>query len=589
MQPDGKQVVLATRLSTIREKGVAVAQVNGHTLAFFTQDDQVFAVDNRCPHMGFPLAQGSVCDGLLTCHWHHARFDLKTGGTFDPWADDLRTFPVQLRGDEVWVDVTPLADQTEHHRARLELGLERNISLVLAKSALALAEQPGQVVDAFRTGLRFGVRTESMRGGGWEQGLTMHTCMLKLWPYLDPADRPRALYHGLSAVANDSDGRAIHWPMRPLPTTTADLDALKQWFRQFVGVRDAEGAERCIVTAVRMGATPAQMADMLFTAVTDYRYIGGGHMADFTNKAFEALDIAGWEHAETVLAALVADYASQGRMEESNAWRHPIDLVAILHDAFAQLPAVAADGAAARRAGRSWRSTPAFIDTLLGDDPHAITAALLAALQQGAEVVKLAQAVSYAAALRIARFHVSNEFSDWDTALHTFSFANAMEHALRRAPSLELLRGVFDAAMSVYNDRFLNVPPARLPEPGTPVDDPAALLDQLVELLNRQQQVDRAGKLVGDYLYNEGDPAQLIARLGQLLLREDRNFHTIQMVEAAVQQVAHRPGSTEAIHILVAATRYLTAHAPTMRSQGQTYVTARRLNRGEQLFAEAEA
>jgi len=589
MRSDGKEMVFAVRLAAIRERGVAVTQVRGHTLAFFAQDDQVFAVDNRCPHMGFPLAQGSVCDGLLTCHWHHARFDLKSGGTFDPWADDLRTFPVEIRGDEVWVDVTPPEDQTQHHRARLQIGLERNISLVLAKSALALLEQPEQVVDAFRMGLLFGVRTESMRGGGWEQGLTMHTCMLKLWPYLDPEDRPRALYHGLSAVAQDSDGRAIHWPMRPLPATTGDLAALKEWLRQFVGVRDAEGAERCVVTAVRMGATPAQMADMLFTAVTDYRYIGGGHMADFTNKAFEALDMAGWDHAETVLAALVADYAAQGRMEESNAWRHPIDLVEILQDSFAQLPEAVEEGKKARQAGRGWRSTPTFVDTLFGDDPHAGAAALLDALRQGCELVQLAQTVSYAAALRIARFHVSNEFSDWDTALHTFSFANAIEHGLRRAPSLDLLRGVFDAAMSIYNDRFLNVPPARLPEPGTPVDDPAALLSQLAELLNRQQQVDRAGKLVGDYLYSEGDPDRLMAQLGHLLLREDRNFHTIQMVEAAIQQVAHRPGSSEAVHILVAATRYLAAHAPTMRGQGQTFVTARRLNRGEQLFAETEA
>ena len=64
--------------------------------------------------------------------------------------------------------------------------------------------------------------------------------------------------------------------------------------------------------------------------------------------------------------------------------------------------------------------------------------------------IQLAQTVAYAAALRIARFHTSNEFSDWDTALHTFSFANAVHHGLRRAPSPELLRGVFDAAMSIY-------------------------------------------------------------------------------------------------------------------------------------------
>ena len=92
---------------------------------------------------------------------------------------------------------------------------------------------------------------------------------------------------------------------------------------------------------------------------------------------------------------------------------------------------------------------------------------LLAALRSGASEVELASAVAYAAALRIARFHTSNEFGDWDTALHTFTFANAVDQGLRRlagyaAPDgyLLLLRGVFDAAMSVYLDRFLNIPAA---------------------------------------------------------------------------------------------------------------------------------
>ena len=40
---------------------------------------------------------------------------------------------------------------------------------------------------------------------------------------------------------------------------------------------------------------------------------------------------------------------------------------------------------------------------------------------------------SYAPALRMARFHTANEFGDWDTVLHTFTFANAMHQALRAA------------------------------------------------------------------------------------------------------------------------------------------------------------
>ena len=47
--------------------------------------------------MGFPLERGSVADGILTCHWHHARFDLESGCTFDLWADDVPICPVEVR------------------------------------------------------------------------------------------------------------------------------------------------------------------------------------------------------------------------------------------------------------------------------------------------------------------------------------------------------------------------------------------------------------------------------------------------------------------------------------------------------------
>src|SRR2546422_10129987 len=113
--------------------------------------------------------------------------------------------------------------------------------------------------------------------------------------------------------------------------------------------------------------------------------------------------------------------------------------------------------------------------------------AVLEALRDGASEIELASAVSFAAATRITRFPTSNEFGDWDTALHTFTFANAVEQGLRRSPSVELLRGVLDAAASVHLDRFLNVPAARLPTPD-PAADPTALLDELPLLLDPQPE-----------------------------------------------------------------------------------------------------
>jgi hypothetical protein len=305
---------------------------------------------------------------------------------------------------------------------------------------------------------------------------------------------------------------------------------------------------------------------MLFTAATDHRYIDGGHTLDFVNKALEALDVAGWEHAESVLASLAAPLAFAERMEEANEWRHPVDLVALLEDAFERLPEPRPGG---------WEGRAELVETILEAEAAEILEALLQALRDGASAVELASAVTYAAAMRIARFPTTNEFGDWDTALHTFTFANGVEQGLRRSPSQELLRGVLDAAMSVHLDRFLNVPATRLPES----EDGDGVLTELPPLLDKQQRVDEAAKLVASYT---GDPAEVVETLVTCLLREDRNFHTMQCVEAAVRQ-HELLGETLP---LIAATRYLAAHAPTDRAQRQTYEIARRLHRGEKLYEE---
>jgi hypothetical protein len=319
---------------------------------------------------------------------------------------------------------------------------------------------------------------------------------------------------------------------------------------------------------------------MLFSSVTDHRYIDTGHTADFTNKAFESLDIAGWDSAETVLTSLAVGYAMADRMEESNAWRNPVDLIDILDNAFDRLPDVVERG----RAQRGGWNEDDLVEILLGDDPHAIADGLLDTLENGCSFTELASIVTYAAALRIARFHTSNEFGDWITAMHTFSFANAIEQALHRAPSIDILRGVFDAAMSVYLDRFLNIPAARIPEPA-PTEQPAEeLLAALRVMLDKQQRVNEAGAVVAQYMRNGYNPQPLIATIGMLLLREDRDFHTIQCVEGALRQYDKFAGTQKGTHVLIAAIRYLAAHSPTVRAQGQTYQIASRLHHGEKLF-----
>jgi nitrite reductase/ring-hydroxylating ferredoxin subunit len=569
--------VRVASLEEVEEAGVRVVHAEGQTIALFSHEGRIFAVDNRCPHMGFPLHQGSVCDGILTCHWHHARFDLASGGTFDPFADDVRAYPVRVVDGEVLVNLAPPSTPPlERYRARLADGMKHNLRLVIAKAVIGLQESGAPESAALEVGADFAARYAS---AGWGPGLTILTAMANILPHLNPEDRPRALYQGLMHVSRETAGQPPAFRQEPLPTAETRPEVFKRWFRQFIEMRNADGAERTLRTAVAVGLPMPVVADIVFSAITDHMYLDIGHSMDFANKAFELLDRIGWERAEQVLPALVGRMARAQRSEETSSWRHPVDLTAMLREAFEEFPALVRKG---KKAEGSWKGRRHVVETLLSDDPGASVAALKEALSSGATFEQLAGATAFAAARRIAQFHISNEFGDWDTVLHTFSYANALHQAIKRAPSVELLRGVFDAAMSIYLDRFLNTPPAALPQAKSEAHKP---LRGLLDLLDRQQQVNEAGRWVSDYLANGGSDADLLALLGHALLREDADFHTFQVVEAGFRQYADLRGTDEGRITLIAVARYLAAHCPTARAAGQTYQIALRLHRGEKLYA----
>jgi nitrite reductase/ring-hydroxylating ferredoxin subunit len=107
----------AGSLEELKAKQMLVVHGSHRPILVVFDRGRVFALDNRCPHMGFPLERGSVEDGILTCHWHHARFDLASGCTFDLWADDVPICPVEVRNGEVWVRTTlGHADTTAYWR-----------------------------------------------------------------------------------------------------------------------------------------------------------------------------------------------------------------------------------------------------------------------------------------------------------------------------------------------------------------------------------------------------------------------------------------------------------------------------------------
>jgi nitrite reductase/ring-hydroxylating ferredoxin subunit len=594
MDVPSREFVLAGSLEELKAKGRLVLHGSHRPILVIYDRGRVFALDNRCPHMGFPLERGSVEDGILTCHWHHARFDLESGCTFDLWADDVPIFPVELHNGQVWVKTTfGRADTAAQLRQRLTDGLAHDLGLVIAKAVHGQLAADVPWTDIVRQVALFGAENRD----GWSVGLTILTALANVVvvPVLPEDDAYLALFHGAHRVAADCDGEAprrerARLGSRPDPAT------LKRWLRRWTIVRHREAAERTLLTAIAAGLSPEVLADALVTAETQRVFADSGHSLDFINKAFECLDLIGWEHAAALLPTVVGQMVAARGADESTAWRQPVDLVAMCDKAASELPELFALG----RGAPCWSDHAALARDLLGDDPVTIIDALKAAIRAGAAPIDLGRSLAYAAALRVARFGNANEHSDWETAHHVFTYANAVHQMLRRIGTfyangdVTAVRSVLHGAMALYLTRYLNVPPARIPgEDGERFDDLPADVETirvaLLDAFDRQRQVDLAARLVARHLKLGHSPQALIATLAHAVLREDAGFHVYQMLEAAVRQFTAWGDTDEGRHILIAAARYLAAHSPTERASLQTADIARRLMRGGELHQDEGA
>jgi nitrite reductase/ring-hydroxylating ferredoxin subunit len=582
---------LAGTLEELKAKRMLVVHGSHRPILVVYDRGRVFALDNRCPHMGFPLERGSVEDGILTCHWHHARFDLESGCTFDLWADDVPVCPVEIRDGTVWVRTTlGHADPAAHWTQRLESGLEHDIGLIIAKSVQGQVSAAVPPADIVRQVALFGASNRD----GWGVGLTILVALGNLLPALPEQDVYLALFHGARRVGQDCADQPPRRERAPL-ASRPDAAALKRWLQRWTSVRHREAAERTMLTAVASGVSQTVLADALLAAVTERAYADTGHSLDFVNKAFECLDLIGWQHAAAVLPTVVGQMVAARGAEESTAWRQPLDLIALCEEAISQMPKLFVPG----RGARGWSDHALLASELLGDDPGRIIDALNDAIRAGAAPSDLGRSLAYAAALRVAHFGNANEHADWETAHHVFSYANAIHRMLKRIEVGEIddfataVRGVVHGAMALYLARYLNVPPARIPgENGERLDDlPAegeAIRAALLDAFDRQRQVDLAARLVARHFKLDHSPQPLIATLAHAVLREDAGFHSYQMLEAGIRQFNECGDIDAGRRVLIAVARYLAAHSPTERAALQTADIAQRLMRVSELHREAQ-
>jgi hypothetical protein len=339
-----------------------------------------------------------------------------------------------------------------------------------------------------------------------------------------------------------------------------------------------------LLAALDSGLTRETLNRLIFGPLQERIYADGGHALDLSNKAFELLDVIGWEHAAEIFP-LVVEYLTQSQSEEERgAWRAPRDLIELIREAEEDLR----NHPAAIRPEGFCR--PDFYRILLEEDPRAILSAIAAALTGGVQPADITRHLTLAAAWRLACFPESNDIDDWFGPMHTFSFCNALYQVLARGGAdVNVLRGMYHAAMSIYVDRFLNIPRAQLPGE-TPLEKLPIASDLLrggiLSSLDQRKGWGEVPSLVVRYLRLGHPEPDLVDTLTFATVREDLDFHKLQVIEAGVTQAQlWRHGSIERELLYTAIARHLAANCPTRRSSSQSVGVALRLHQGEEIYS----
>ncbi|MDE2814549.1 MAG: Rieske (2Fe-2S) protein, partial [Gemmatimonadota bacterium] len=139
MSKQASTFVPVARADEVAEGRPKAVRIEGRSVALFRHQGTLYATDNQCPHMGYPLTRGRVRNGVLTCDWHGWSYDMRGGGCFTGGCDDLDTYPVEERDGQVFIDVAGAnSKRGDAHFLLLKEGLLSGDNWTLSKAIAIL-------------------------------------------------------------------------------------------------------------------------------------------------------------------------------------------------------------------------------------------------------------------------------------------------------------------------------------------------------------------------------------------------------------------------------------------------------------------
>ncbi len=528
----------------------AIRLGEGRSIALFNVDGRIYATDNQCPHMGYPLTRGAVRHGILTCDWHGRSFDLEGGGCFNYECDDLQTFPVEVRQGEIWIQLGDAQyKRRDEHLRLLRQGLLSEDRWTISKAIALLLK--GRVPE--------------------EEIVAM------VLRHLGRADRLMVLATAACSVAG---GAAERLDVVPLPEPV-EWRNIARWTRMFSHDRQSGRIERCLFTAHHLGYQE-KILPLLYECVVEPHFLSFADNLLSVGYLAEVVESFGWAQSSELVFNLGAKLLGRDRGEPERFRRDAVGLMASL------APGIDASNPAANSVIEY--NEDEFVNALLSVNIQKSFDAVSKVLKEGVKLDRLITTLVLLAADRMARTPV-NVDAGWGVLTTELNVAASLRTAQRHGGDHVAAKGLFHAAWLVFSDRWLNIPvrPLTTPLGGDTLDVPnedagvRMILNSIASL-----NVQDVGRQVLEYLNAGYSGNRLLHEMGRVTLWDDTNTRILPTLRTVFEEWEHCNGSDPSLgaghparyQLLVGFARYAT-DIRTNKDSGSATNTAMRFAEGK--------
>ena len=573
-KPESNFVKVAD-LSEVQEGAPKAVRVEGRSVALFHHQGNIYATDNQCPHMGYPLTRGRVRNGVLTCDWHGWSYDMRSGGCFTGGCDDLDTFPVEVRDGAIYIDVhSGGSKRKDAHFLLLKEGLLSEDNWTLSKAIAIMLARGVSEKETLKLVLRHLGRHIATERGANDSGreLALFMNALKVARRYAPDDR----LIPLMMAATGASGRAGDRPtVLPLPPPIS-WEKLEHWTSVFSADKTWGGIEKCLITARRLGGNDERILPLLYECALQPFFLGHTENLPLLGYLAELLEEFGWEAAEELVCNLAAKVLGRDRSSPEELRLAAIKMFEPVDALIVELASSSPSEAPPPY------EEDALVKALVSGDLTQTFNAISSALRARVDIDQIFTTMVLLAADRMARTPV-NLNPGWGSLRQELLLASSGRTALRYGGFKIGAKALYHVAWQFFSDRWLNITPRSLTEPlsvakpGVGGEDLAlrTVLDSIESI-----RVHDIGRQTREFLNAGFSGDRLLSEMGVSILRDDNGWNLVHGLRVVFDEWKLCEGHPARNQLLVGLSRWATDVRKRAGSQSAAQ-TALRFARGQ--------